>query len=286
MEPPREAPTLAEVSEFARQLPAEEAIALLGRVRAAPSAPPAAGTTAPAAEPVYTSWDDYLRRTTDPQRMLWCRKKAERANRKRLMSAEPDVKIRGADVWAVLEAARGQCEHCGSLAVETRPSTATGQPSPWEHVGRRIGSLGHRIARFNDGSNAPGNLCWSCLWCNTWPSERRIGATDHGGLQPPGALCGIAGCGVVRPKDADLPLLPDQCPDHGGALGELCATCLDIMRTVRSEHHLDARISLREEYRGIPSAAQQVRAMRCAALAAHAARNPPVPEGRHSSVRR
>lgn len=249
MEPPQEAPTLAEITEFAKHLPLDEGIALLRRVHVAPSAAPAASTAVPAGEPVYTSWEDYLGRTTVSQRMLWCRKKAERANRKRLMSAEPDVKISGADVWALLEAARGRCEHCGSLAVETRPSTATGQPSPWEHVGRRIGSLGHRIARFNGGSNAPDNLCWSCLWCNTWPSERWLGATDHGGLQPPGALCGIPGCGVVRPEDADLPLLPDQCPDHDGALGELCATCRGIMRTVRREHWLGTRISLREEYR-------------------------------------
>jgi len=30
---------------------------------------------------------------------------------------------------------------------------------------------------------------WSCLWCNTWKSERRVGAADHGGHYPkqPGA---------------------------------------------------------------------------------------------------
>jgi hypothetical protein len=184
MEPPREAPTLAEVIAFARQLPVDEAKALLSRVRPAPPAPSPGSTTAPAGRPVYTSWEDYLKQTTASQRLLWCRRKAKVANRKRLMSGEPDVKIRGEDVWAVLEIAQGRCEHCGSLAVETRPSTATGQPAPWEHVGRRIGSLGHRVARFNGGSNAPENLGWSCLWCNTWPSERRQGATDHGGIQP------------------------------------------------------------------------------------------------------
>lgn len=59
---------------------------------------------------------------------------------------------------AVLEAAKGRCESCGSLAVENRPSGPNGKPLPWAQVGRRIGSLGHRVARFNGGSNAPGNL--------------------------------------------------------------------------------------------------------------------------------
>jgi hypothetical protein len=96
----------------------------------------------------------------------------------------PDVKFSAADVWSVLESARGQCEYCGSLAVENRPSGPDGRPLTWSQVGRRIGSLGHRVARFNGGSNAPGNLGWVCLWCNTWPTERRPGAPDHGGIQP------------------------------------------------------------------------------------------------------
>jgi hypothetical protein len=182
MEPSREAPTLAELIDFARQLPANDSEALLARARPAPPAPVPGSAAAPAGKPVYTSWEDYLTHTTVSERMLWCRKKAERANRKRLMSKEPDVKLCGAHVWAVLETARGRCEHCGSLAVEYRPSTPNGQPAPWEPVGRRIGSLGHRVARFNGGSNAPENLCWCCLWCNTWPSERRQGATDHGSI--------------------------------------------------------------------------------------------------------
>lgn len=96
----------------------------------------------------------------------------------------PDVKITGADVWAVLEAAKGRCEHCRPLAVESRLSGPNGKPLSWAQVGRRIGSLGHRQARFSGGSNAPGNLSWTCLWCNTWPSERHPGATDHGGIPP------------------------------------------------------------------------------------------------------
>lgn len=116
--------------------------------------------------------------------MSWCQKKATRANRPRLMSGPPDVKITGADVWAVLEAAKGRCEYCRSLAVENRPAAPNGKPLPWAQVGRRIGSLGHRLARFNGGSNASGNLTWACLWCNTWPSERRPVATDHGGIPP------------------------------------------------------------------------------------------------------
>jgi hypothetical protein len=88
------------------------------------------------------------------------------------MSGSPDVKITGADIRAVLEADRGLCEYCGSQAVENRPSGPDGKPLPWAQAGRRIGSLGHRVARFSGGSNAPGNLAWACLWCYTWPSER------------------------------------------------------------------------------------------------------------------
>lgn len=42
------------------------------------------------------------------------------------MSGPPDVKITGADVSAVLEAGKGRCEYCRSLAVENRPSAPNG----------------------------------------------------------------------------------------------------------------------------------------------------------------
>lgn len=180
----REAPTLEELLEFAAGLPPDEAEALLARARPALRVPEPEASGAAAGPPVYVSWEDFLDRTTPAGRMAWCRKKAMRANRSRLMSGAPDVKITGADVWAVLEAARGRCEYCRSLAVENRPSGPGGKPLPWSEVGRRIGSLSHRVARFNGGSNAPGNLSWACLWCNTWRSERQPGATDHGGIQP------------------------------------------------------------------------------------------------------
>ena len=115
--PQREAPTYAELLEFAAGLPPEEAEALLARARPAPQAPELEATGPTPAPPAYVSWEDFLARTTPAGRMAWCRKKAARA-------------------------------------------------------------------RFNGGSNAPGNLTWACLWCNTWPSERRPGATDHGGIQP------------------------------------------------------------------------------------------------------
>jgi hypothetical protein len=181
--------------------------------------------------------------------MAWCRDKAKKANGSRLLSGEPTARVTAQDVWAIMAAALGRCAYCGSLAVEKRPSTPTGQPLPWEQVGRRIGSLSHVVPLFYGGTNTPDNLCWSCLWCNTWRGEGRLGATDHGGLQPEGDLCGIPGCGIVRPKDADLPLQPDQCPEHGGTLGRLCATCLAVMRMVHGEHCLIKDTSLRERYR-------------------------------------
>jgi hypothetical protein len=48
--------------------------------------------------------------------------------------------------------------------------------------GRRIGSLGQDVARFHGGPNVQANLVWSCLWCNTWPSERVPAATDRGAI--------------------------------------------------------------------------------------------------------
>jgi hypothetical protein len=182
--PQREAPTGEELLRFAAGLPPEEAEALLARAHPAPRVPEPEAPGPVAAPPAYVSWEEFLDRTTAASRMAWCRKKAARANRPRLMSGPPDVKITGPDVWTVLQAAGGRCEHCGSLAVENRPSAPDGRPLPWAPAGRRIGSLGHRVARFNGGPNAPGNLAWACLWCNTWPSERRPGATDHGGIQP------------------------------------------------------------------------------------------------------
>lgn len=63
------------------------------------------------------------------------------------MAGPPDVKVTGADVRAVLETAEGRRECCRSLAVEDRPSAPNGKPLPWAQIGRRIGSLGHRLVR-------------------------------------------------------------------------------------------------------------------------------------------
>ena len=140
-------------------------------------------TTLPA--PIYTSWADYLAQTTWAPVRQRCREIAKRANRKRLLSPMPEHSVTRLIVWQVLSEARGRCAHCGSLAVERRPSDPrTGTPITWEHVGRRIGSLKHKLARYVGGDNDLANLAWCCLWCNTWPNERRPGAADHGGFYP------------------------------------------------------------------------------------------------------
>lgn len=141
--------------------------------------------TARPGPPVYVSWEDYLARTTKIQRMARCYAASKKANRKRLLSAPPEHRLTGPIVWKVIETARGRCVHCNSLAVENRPSDEkTGQPLAWAQVGRRVGSLEHVEWRMGGGDNELQNLAWSCLWCNTWPSERRRGATDHGGYFP------------------------------------------------------------------------------------------------------
>lgn len=135
-------------------------------------------------EPKYTSWGDYLANTTPEERLRWCARKAKVANRDRLMSGKPDTKVTAAEVLAILTTAQGRCHHCQSLAVEGRPSNpANGAPLPWAPVGRRIGSLDHVVGRAFGGANTSSNLVWACLWCNTWDSERRPGATDHGAIQ-------------------------------------------------------------------------------------------------------
>lgn len=139
--------------------------------------------TVSAPSPIYTSWDDYLSKTTNEERLQWCRKKAKKANQARLMSGKPTRRITGEDVLKVLIDAQGRCKYCGSLAVELRPSTPSGTPLPWAPVGRRIGSLGHNKARIHGGGNELDNLSWCCLWCNTWQEERRPGALDHGAIQ-------------------------------------------------------------------------------------------------------
>lgn len=142
----------------------------------------AVGAELPA--PVYTSWENYLAHTTERERLQWCRVKAKTASRERLMSGRPERRTTALEVWQVAEAALGRCTYCGSLALERRPSGHGGRPMPWAMVGRRIGSLDHRLGLLDGGTNDVENLAWACLWCNVWETERRAGATDHGGLQP------------------------------------------------------------------------------------------------------
>ena len=82
-------------------------------------------------------------------------------------------------------------QQCPDLIAAHRPTaaaegwrTSSGAPLAWAQVGRRIGSLEHVRWRFGGGGNDLTNLAWACLWCNTWPSERRPMATDHGGYHP------------------------------------------------------------------------------------------------------
>lgn len=141
--------------------------------------------TAPAPEPTYLSFADYLKQTTYAKRMIRCHAAAKKANQERLLSPPPKYHLCGNDIWNVIEAARGRCAYCGSLAVENRPSKPNGAPAAWAQVGRRIGSLEHRHWRVRGGGNDLTNLAWCCLWCNTWERERRQGAMDHGGFHPP-----------------------------------------------------------------------------------------------------
>ena len=168
--------------------------------------------------PLFISWNDYLLRTTDAQRMVRCYAAAKRANRVhrckwrvkvvgrdewsmkiRAMFEAPcdhcgsqqgqgclgDKKLSRHDVWRVIEDAQGRCVYCNSLAVQGKPSDPlTGKPLRWASIGRRIGSLEHIAPYYSGRMNDISNLAWACLWCNTWPHERNAGAMDHGGFHP------------------------------------------------------------------------------------------------------
>ena len=181
-----ENPTLAQLEAFLGALPPSERRKLKAQLRPAPRGQPGDYDRAiPVPAPQYSSWDDYLSRTTERERRAWCARKAHKANSARLMSGPPALRITAADVLGILMSARGRCRYCNSLAVERAPF-ANGRLQPWGHVGRRIGSLGHDVARFNGGDNALDNLSWACNWCNTWPEERIWGATDHGAIPAAG----------------------------------------------------------------------------------------------------
>lgn len=135
-----------------------------------------------APEPLYTSFDDFLEKISRTDIRKWCQSKARKANRSRLLSGPPKYKVTADLVLEVLFKARGRCYYCGSLCVEKAP-TVNGKPTPWAHVGRRIGSLTHLVRRVDGGDNTIDNLQWCCHWCNTWPDQRIFGATDHGGIQ-------------------------------------------------------------------------------------------------------
>ena len=93
--------------------------------------------------------------------------------------------VSAAEVLEIMERSHGRCHHCGSLAVERRPSDPiNGAPMPWAAVGRRIGSLEHLVNVVEGGTNDAANLAWCCLWCNTWDTERRTPARSSGTRSP------------------------------------------------------------------------------------------------------
>jgi hypothetical protein len=141
------------------------------------------GKSLPASKPIYSSWEAFIQLVPDRDIRAWCTAKAHTANKERFMTGKQPLIVTAQQIYEILFRACGRCFYCGSLCVEKRPSLPNGRPAKWESVGRRIGSLGHKTALMNGGTNAIENLCWSCLWCNVWPSERVMGSTDHGGIQ-------------------------------------------------------------------------------------------------------
>jgi hypothetical protein len=107
--------------------------------------------------PIYRCWSHFLAKTSHAERMKKSRMKAKKANAVRLLSEAPEISVTAQEVWAIQEASEGRCFHCGSLAVEGRPSKPkTGAPLPWAQIGRRIGALDHLTTRFEGGGNDAG----------------------------------------------------------------------------------------------------------------------------------
>lgn len=101
-----EAATLAEIEQRLATLSPERADAIRQRLQPIPSRPkPSRGWPVPIR--AYASWEDYLATTTETQRRKWCRMKAKKANRERLISGRPERRLTGYDVWEVIEEARG-----------------------------------------------------------------------------------------------------------------------------------------------------------------------------------
>jgi len=71
-EPLREAPTLEEILQFASQLPDSQAEQFLAKVRPGPGQPDTGQSFEPP-QPVYSSWTQFLARTTVSERLKWCR---------------------------------------------------------------------------------------------------------------------------------------------------------------------------------------------------------------------
>lgn len=115
----------------------------------------------------FESWEDYLAKTTHAEQMRWVGEKARRANEYRwtLVRGIHMEQITRDDVWAVLEAAKGRCRWCGSLALEKWTKRPQGEP--WSAFGRRVGTLDHKVASALGGLNVPENLAWSCACCNS-----------------------------------------------------------------------------------------------------------------------
>jgi hypothetical protein len=130
--------------------------------------------------PKFNTWNEFIRHTTEKERLLWCKSKASISNRKRLLAGTPAQKIKASDVWKVLEASKGKCFYCGSLALEHLPSV-NWKAISWAYMGRRIGALHHISKNREKDYNDINNLRWACFWCNTWAIERRKDAEDHGG---------------------------------------------------------------------------------------------------------
>ncbi len=133
----------------------------------------------PTPSPTYASWEDFLGKTKPGGRTAWLTQKARAANERYLPA------IKASNIWAIVQAQRGLCVYCGSLAVEKAPvgmpksGKQSGGIMGWAQVGRRIGTLEHIDPKLG---NLPTNLAWACMLCNTFYPNVRAALHECGGL--------------------------------------------------------------------------------------------------------
>jgi hypothetical protein len=146
--------------------------------------PPRNTETTPVPPPVrFRTWDNFVT-MNESDRLQRCEDEAKFASQNGFLPWHNPKHLDGQGVSLLLNAARGRCHYCKSLALESRPAEWEDAPSVWTPIGRRIGTVAYDAEPGINGCKGTIRPIWCCLWCKTWPDERKAEAPDHGGYYP------------------------------------------------------------------------------------------------------